>query len=199
MKLFEIDQQHQEKWLQAQKWADQHLEMYAINDDCTITVEGDVSLNTPRFRKAGYTQLPVQFKNVTGNFHLSGVPLTTMIGFPQIVGGDVTVTGTKITSIEGLPQQARVINLTDNESKRTGISLRGVSKWVKRCEVFRTDYVSEGGLGLVLIKDLFLISLKPAKLCQILNKGATGLGAGSDLHEVQELLIDAGLAKFAKL
>ena len=56
---------------------------YTINKDSSIDVEGSVML---RGKYLG--QLPVIFRNVTGNFNCSDNVLTSLKGAPNHVGGN---------------------------------------------------------------------------------------------------------------
>jgi hypothetical protein len=56
---------------------------YTINEDGTIDVNGDVNLSYK-----GLTELPLEFRNVTGNFSCHSNLLTSLEGCPKSVGGD---------------------------------------------------------------------------------------------------------------
>ena len=61
---------------------DHDVDGYTINDDLTVDVDGNVDLYNKNL-----TSIPVQFKNVDGDFYCSYNRLTSLVGCPTTVGG----------------------------------------------------------------------------------------------------------------
>jgi hypothetical protein len=95
------------------------IKNYTINKDGSVDVNGDVDI-----RRKGLTEIPLKFRNVSGNFFcndnqltsLEGAPqsvnnfdcsynkLNTLEGSPQSVNGDFSCFSNKLTSLEGSPK-----------------------------------------------------------------------------------------------
>jgi hypothetical protein len=73
---------------------------FVIHDDLSVSVF-DVILSERQMK--GYTELPIKFRKVNGNFEIRKVPLTSLKGFPDTVAGYVHVMESAITSLEGAP------------------------------------------------------------------------------------------------
>jgi hypothetical protein len=71
---------------------------YTINEDGSIDVDGNVHL----FDK-GLTKLPLNFRNVSGDFDCYDNQLTSLEG-PRSVGGNFYCSKNKLTSLEGSPR-----------------------------------------------------------------------------------------------
>ena len=71
---------------------------YIINDDESIDVNDDVYLLFARF-----TELPLTFNKVSGDFKCYSNYLTTLFGSPREVGGDFDCSGNELTTLEGCP------------------------------------------------------------------------------------------------
>jgi hypothetical protein len=69
------------------------------NPDGSISVDGDVYWEYRRL-----TKLPIQFKEVTGNFWCHDNQLTSLDGAPQIVGGSFICSINQLTSLDSAPQ-----------------------------------------------------------------------------------------------
>jgi hypothetical protein len=81
------------------KWCDkQRIENYTINDDLTIDVDDSVILYLVLME-----ELPVQFKEVSGDFILGQNGLKTLKGAPLKVGGDFICSGNFIKDLDFLP------------------------------------------------------------------------------------------------
>jgi hypothetical protein len=65
--------------------------------------KGDLGI-FPSMVKGGKLQLPVELKEITGNFHCSNIKLTSLKGVPQKVGESFFCSHNKLTSLEGAPQ-----------------------------------------------------------------------------------------------
>ena len=72
---------------------------YVINDDQTIDVIGNVSIN-----RQGITELPIRFRNVYGSFNCYSNELTTLKGCPNRVGGDFVCSWNQLKTLEHSPQ-----------------------------------------------------------------------------------------------
>jgi len=72
---------------------------YTINEDGSIDVHDDVHLFD-----IGLTKLPLNFRNVTGNFYCNNNQLTSLEGGPRFVGGNFYCYDNQLTSLEGAPE-----------------------------------------------------------------------------------------------
>lgn len=70
---------------------------YTINDDGTIDIDGNISINVLH-------NLPLKFGKVTGYFSCSSNVLTSLEGSPGYVGGDFECVKNMLTSLEGCPE-----------------------------------------------------------------------------------------------
>jgi hypothetical protein len=77
------------------------IKNYTINDDMSIDVNGNVDEITLYGR--GLTELPLQFGEVTGNFHIFKNRLTDLNGCAHTVGGSFKCYNNLLTSLEGGP------------------------------------------------------------------------------------------------
>lgn len=73
-------------------------ENVTIREDGTVDVTGDMNIY------AQFPRLPIKFGRVTGRFLCSGNNLTTMVGFPDYVGGNLMVENNFISNMEGFPK-----------------------------------------------------------------------------------------------
>jgi hypothetical protein len=74
---------------------------YTINPDGSIDVDGPLSVDL--FDK-GLTKLPLNFRNVSGDFDCRYNQLTSLEGAPSSVGGYFYCSKNKLTSLEGAPE-----------------------------------------------------------------------------------------------
>lgn len=72
---------------------------YTINSDETIDVDGSVNLSFKNIHR-----LEIQFNKVSGNFSISGNPLTTMKGFPKYIEGTLNCNLTGLETLEYFPE-----------------------------------------------------------------------------------------------
>ena len=70
---------------------------YTINDDGTIDIDGNISINVLH-------NLPLKFGKVTGYFSCSSNVLTSLEGSPGYVGGNFDIGFNKLTSLKGCPK-----------------------------------------------------------------------------------------------
>ncbi len=75
------------------------IRKYKINEDGSIDVSGDVNLSYK-----GLSELPLKFRNITGDFYCNSNQLISLEGSPQSVGGDFECNNNQLTSLEGCPQ-----------------------------------------------------------------------------------------------
>lgn len=76
------------------------LEGCTINDDLTVDVEGDVTINYKDMEK-----IPIQFGKVSGDFKIRGNRLTSLKGCPNEVGGSFQCSYNQLTSLEHCPKK----------------------------------------------------------------------------------------------
>ena len=74
-----------------------NIKNYKINSDGSIDVNGDVEINYE------FTELPLAFNKVTGDFDCSFNKLTTLKGGPRWVGGFFYCDNNQLTSLEFSP------------------------------------------------------------------------------------------------
>lgn len=78
---------------------------YSISDEGIINVEGDVELLYKTFNQDGFTELPIQFGDINGDFDFKHSNITTLKGFPHIVIYCCSITGSKhLKSLEFSPE-----------------------------------------------------------------------------------------------
>lgn len=191
-------------------------ENYTINSDLTVDVDGDVTI------RMGFSQTPLQFGRVTGNYLCSHIQtVTSLKGSPHFVGGTFNCLNTKITSLKGGPEHVGATMNCSNtligsfegspsyigghfySGRGTKIkSLQNIHKQIKHIGgIFQIpDTIKSHVLGLMFIKGLkevrLLSDLGGKKQVQnIINKHLPG----GDVHDVQQELIEAGLSEYAKL
>ena len=75
---------------------------YAINDDLSIDIDGNV-----RLQGEGLEYLPLKFNYVSGGFDCSINALVSLKGCPQKVDSDFYCYGNKLKTLEGSPQTVR--------------------------------------------------------------------------------------------
>jgi hypothetical protein len=72
---------------------------YAINEDLSIDVDGDVHWTYLRL-----TKIPLKFRNVSGGFYCHNNNLTNLEGSPKEVGGVFSCEKNQLTSLLGSPK-----------------------------------------------------------------------------------------------
>jgi len=75
------------------------IQNYTINEDGSIDVDGTVYLDSRNFK-----ELPLKFRNVSGNFFCQYNQLTSLEGVPQSLDGDFACHYNQLTSLEGAPK-----------------------------------------------------------------------------------------------
>ena len=76
------------------------IKNYTINEDKSIDVDGNVRLVGERLHK-----LPLNFRNISGNFFCGSNNLTTLEGVPETVGGHFSCSNNKLTTLGGAPRR----------------------------------------------------------------------------------------------
>lgn len=84
-----------DKWL-----IDQEISNYTINDDNTVSVDGDLELIGLR-----YKQLPVTFKEVTGDIKITGGMLANLQGLPKEINGHLSIASADNITLIGAPRR----------------------------------------------------------------------------------------------
>jgi hypothetical protein len=77
------------------------IKRYTINSDLSVDVKGDVELSFHKWLKV----IPVQFKNVTGDFKCVDNNIMSLQGSPQKVGGNFNCSDNNLTDLEGSPKE----------------------------------------------------------------------------------------------
>jgi len=108
-----------------------------INEDGTVDVNGDVIL----LRTS--EQIPVQFRNVRGDFSCSGAQITSLKGSPMHVSNAFICSRTKITSLEHAPNYVgTAFSCSDTEITSLQHSPRHVGGdfWCKSTKITSFQY-----------------------------------------------------------
>jgi hypothetical protein len=101
LKLFESFNDQKFVWLKirinsiCREWG---IKNYTINKDGSIDVSGDVNLSYK-----GLSELPLKFRNITGDFFCDNNKLTSLEGCPQSVG-HFFCSYNQLKTLEGSPQ-----------------------------------------------------------------------------------------------
>ena len=176
-----------------------------------VNITRDVMLRNDHICK-----IPIKFGTVFGHFDvhmnnltsLEGCPtrvegecfvsrnnISSLVGSPEHVGEDFYCSHNFITSLEGAPAYIGGAFTCRNNHIA---SLVGIHKIIKRCTSIsiNNNPINEGGLGVLLIKDIQFISSDLDAL-QIINKYC---GQGKrGMIDCQTELIKKGYKEFAKL
>ena len=76
-----------------------NINNYTINDDMSISVEGDVNLPHKNLKS-----LPIKFKEVGGYFYCYNNQLTSLEYCPETVDGDFSCSNNQLTSLKYCPE-----------------------------------------------------------------------------------------------
>ena len=79
---------------------DMGIKNYTINDDLTVDVKGDVTIQLRNIKN-----IPIRFNKVSGDFDCRKNQLTSLQGAPQEVGGNFNCRNNQLTSLQGAPQK----------------------------------------------------------------------------------------------
>lgn len=171
------------------KWCEvYHVPRPVVNPDMTVTVLGDVRIQDA-------SSIPFQFRVVQGTFDISDCPgMKSFKGCPFIIEGNFLAMGCeKITTLEHAPTY---VEGTFN-ANRTGIrDIHNVHKVIKHAQHAAFGNALQNALGLMLIEGIQAVTVGHLEASKIFNDALT---RGEDIHTVQEKLIDAGYARYARL
>ena len=145
-----------------------------------------------------YTQLPVPFGKIEGDFEIVMPTLTSFKNFPTEVEGNLTVFHTAIESIEELDIKiGGAFYISKNDQLK---SFRKVHKHVKSVDSGITvdlDENSLGGLGFLMIPGIQYLHVPTnSKVEEIMAKYFKD---DADMLDVQDELIEAGFKNIARL
>jgi hypothetical protein len=171
-----------------------------VADNLPDRVDGDLDISHNEI--ASITKLP----EITGSIRLNGNLIASWEGvLPDSVEGDLHIQDNPATDIVGnLPT---IVHGDLAIGSTEPYSLRGIHKNVRRVDDNVVVYgpVSEGGLGLLMIKNLQGIDVANNTKSEYAeqNKAFAAIEKArvenKDVLDLQEELIDAGMSKFAKL
>ena len=142
------------------------------------------------------TSLEGSPNHITGDFECRFNLLTSLVGGPQHVDEDYNCTFNRLTDLVGCASHIGDRMIFDN-NKIT--SLIGIHKIIKSCTnmVFDDNKIIEGGIGLLLIKNLTWIS---SEYSEPLSTIKSYLGSGTKgMMACSKELISKGYDNYAKL
>ena len=137
-------------------------------------------------------------QHITGVFNCGENNLTSLVGGPQRVDGDYGCSANQLTDLVGCASHiSGKLFFSNNDIT----SLVGIHKIIKSCRetFFNVHEIKEGGIGLLLIKDLTTISsnwslIEPFEIIEkYLGTGTKGM------MECRSELISRGYDEYAKL
>ncbi len=95
---------------ETQAWLEEMgIRMYAIQDDLTVDVDGDVSLSNKNL-----THIPVQFGVVRGNFKCGFNLLTSLVGSPRECHRFSCVSNLSFVNLDGAPEKCTYFGCSNN-------------------------------------------------------------------------------------
>ena len=132
--------------------------------------------------------------HIPGEFYCNNNRLTSLVGGPQTVDGEYQCSDTLITDLVGCASHIGGSLTSWNSIK----SLVGIHKIIKRCSrmLFDVDQIKQGGIGLLMIANLSVISdhNEPFEII------STYLGTGTKgMMECSKVLTSMGYGNYAKL
>jgi hypothetical protein len=154
---------------------------------------GDLS-----FDNQDFSTIPIPLGSIKGDLNASIPTIQSFKNFPHEVGGHFFAYDTQISQLKGLSVSVGgSVEMTMNEYLKdyTGI-YRHIHK-MNGTFLFDIEHVKRGGLGVMLINGVKEIKSGDPDVDKIFNKYLKG-GKG-DVFDVQEELIDAGFAKYARV
>jgi hypothetical protein len=118
------------------KWG---IKNYTINSDGSIDVEGDIDLQSRKLNK-----IPINFRNVSGNFYCHDNNLTSLEGSPEKVEGTFMCHRNQLKNLKGAPFFIKS-NFYCFDNKLN--NLEGFPERIfGRCEFMRNNIFSLNGL-----------------------------------------------------
>ncbi len=136
---------------------------------------------------------------IEGHFDVCNNRLESMLKFPKQIDGFLNISNNKISSFQGCPIGVTTLYASYNRIQ----TLINVHKHIPSCSILVLDGnpISEGGIGLLLIKGILSFKYihcdQFQKAGDIISKYIKYGRAG--LLECQEELINAKLEKFSRL
>jgi len=111
-----------------------------INDDGSVDVQGNALIPTE------YTSIPVQFRNVSGDFFCDNTQLTSLKGSPVWVGSVFRCNHTQIASLQYAPQHVGS-GFSCSETRISSLQYApryvGGSLWCKNTRVKSLEYAPQ--------------------------------------------------------
>ena len=160
-------------------------------DDLNINYQsGDLSI-----KKHDLTSLVYCPEIVSGEFNCETNNLTNLIGGPQRVDGNYFCEDNLLTDLAGCASHISCeLNISNNQIT----SLVGIHKIIKSCSeiYFDCDLITQGGIGLLLIENLTMISNDTMPFIIIERYLGTGT---KGMMECRAVLIASGYENYAKL
>lgn len=179
--------------------------VHELTEDGLINVEGEIDLRRIsegwKAISDGGGLLQVRF-GVCVSFKATGMFLTSMKGCPKIVTNVFHVCDNKISSLDGLPLSARVIDIRENPIT----SLTGIAKLTSCEELWLPNSITSNMLGLLQMKSLKRLycdgnfSVKDdSKFQNAFSIIKKHFDSEHDVIACQEELIDNGLKDYAEV
>ena len=133
--------------------------------------------------------------HITGAFVCNNNQLTNLIGGPQKVDGYYLCRGNQLTDLTGCASHIGDKLYSEHNNITSFI---GIHKIIKSCKAIYTDpkIIVNGGIGLLLINNLYIISRRSSPLAII----SSYLGSGTKgMMACRAELIEKGFEEYAKL
>lgn len=136
-------------------------------------------------------------KTVESFFSCKNNRITSLKHSPLKVGAVFDADNNLITSVEGITPVTTAVYLSNNKLE----SLHNVHKHITmtRQAHFDGNPIKSHVLGLLLIKNLYIVSLDNDKINRIINSYLPNTRGNEAVYECQEELIDAGYDEYAQL
>ena len=170
-----------------------------VNPDQYEVVNGRLNIKTSvSLVDQEYTQLPVPFGKIDGDFEVVMPTLKTLKNFPNQVEGSLIIMHTEIEDLNELEVDVRDgVYMTSNKKLQ---NFRKVHKHIKSVGAGITvdiAFGTSGGLGFLLIPGIESIQVPiDSKVAKIMQKH---FDEDADLLDIQEELIDAGFKNIARI
>jgi len=171
------------------------LKEVSVQPNQYSVTNGRLDINTSLdLTNENFPSIPIPLGTINGSFNASNDALQSFQNFPTKVTGDFFVFDTNIPTLEGLNiEVGGNIDLAHNEQLN---DFRKIHKHITKMKgefVFEAEHVITGGLGIILIEGIQEIISGNDTIDKVLNEHM------DDPMECQELLIEAGMANFARV